>query len=61
MEDTMTQNKGLENAGSVAANLGNKASNMADRAKGMVNDTAQRAKETVGQYLDTDPKAHPRE
>jgi len=63
MEDTMTKNynQGLENTGSGAANLGNRANEMADRAKGMVTDAAQRAKDSVGQYMDSDPKAHPRE
>lgn len=56
MEDTLTQtyNKGLENKGS---DLGNPN----ERSSGMAGNAMNRARETAGQYLDSEPKAHPRQ
>ena len=55
MEETSTPtyNRGMETTGSQGGNTG-------DRGSGMIGNTMNRMKETAGQYLDSDPKAHPR-
>lgn len=50
MEDTMTRNYNTESQGSGMANLKDQAAGAMDRAKNM-----------AGQYMDSDPKAHPRQ
>jgi hypothetical protein len=56
MENTVTQNynSGLDTQSSEGGNLG-------DRASGMVGNAMNRAKDMAGQYLDSEPKAHPRQ
>jgi len=50
MEDTMTRNYGTETGNSGMGNISDRASNMMDRAR-----------DAAGQYMDSDPKAHPRQ
>jgi len=50
MEDTMTQNYNSETGSSGMSDVTNRASDMMNRAK-----------DAAGQYLDSDPKAHPRQ
>jgi hypothetical protein len=54
MEDTMTRNYSPEKQGSGMGNVADKASNM-------VSGAVDRAKDVAGQYMDTDPKATPRQ
>ena len=60
MEDTMTQNYNSERQGSGMGNIGNQASNIANQASNAVSGAVDRARDMAGQYLDNDPKAHPR-
>lgn len=64
MENTMTrdyENQSADRSGSTTGNITEKASQMANRASGMVTDAMHRAKDAAGQYMDSEPKAHPRE
>jgi hypothetical protein len=63
MEDTVTRNHntGLESTSSGTGNLVDKAKEMGSRASGMVTDAVHRTKDAAGQYMDSEPKAHPRE
>ncbi|HYP05039.1 MAG TPA: hypothetical protein VER03_02295 [Bryobacteraceae bacterium] len=49
MEDTLTQSYNSEKQGSGIGNLTNQASGIIDRAR-----------DAAGQYVDNDPKAHPK-
>ena len=61
MEETLTRNnQGFDNATSGSGGFGDRAGQLADRASGMVTDAVSRAKDAAGQYMDTEPKAHPR-
>jgi hypothetical protein len=53
MEDTMTQNYNTEKQGSGM-------SKMTDDVSSRVSGAVDRARDMAGQYMDTDPKAHPR-
>ena len=61
MDETMTKNynTGLENTGVGTGSTG--TGNTGTRQGGGVSDTMQRAKDMAGQYMDTEPKAHPRQ
>lgn len=63
MDDTVTRNynTGLESTSSGTGNLTDRAKEMGSRASGMVTDAVHRAKDVAGQYMDSEPKAHPRQ